>query len=92
MARRRLRPDEWIGYCSRCEDDTTLGVLKADGRWTLRQLFGAWEDCDFEISCRRCDGRWPAQLRGGETLSVSEWLDELRGGREPSASPERGTV
>ena len=80
--RRRLRSDEWSGHCSRCSADTTLTVIKADGRWTLRQLFGSsWTECDFDVTCRRCGSRWPAQLEG-EALSVAGWLEQIRAGQD----------
>ena len=76
--RRRLRADEWIGYCPHCDDEhAVLTVAKADGRWTLRQLFGSsWEAADLEVVCRACGNRWPV---AGSAMSLPQWLERIRG-------------
>ena len=74
---RRLRADEWTGYCPRCDADTVLTVTKADGRWTLRQLCGSsWEESDFEVVCRECGSTWPV---AGSAMSLPQWLEQIRG-------------
>lgn len=80
VSRRRQRSDEWTGYCGRCEDETTLSVVKCDGRWTLRQIFSSsWSENDFDVTCRRCGGRWPT--KHGAAMSLPDWLEQTRGAR-----------